>query len=246
MSTEKIYQKTLEIITRETPNLSGRHLDIGSGTGQLTTMIQSKYGVDSYCCDYTDCLLENRNAHFDIVNLNHQDLPYEKNYFDLVTCTEVVEHVENYRKFFRDVHRVIKPGGLVIFSTPNILNITSRFRFLTFGFWDLFGPLHVRESRLYTAGGHISPVSMFYFVHALLDAGFINVECSVDKYRKSGLLPLGLSWVPLKVLFFFSFIKEKNKYKTIDKRNEQIVRNINRHDILLGRTLMVSASKENP
>lgn len=39
--------------------------------------------------------------------------------FDLVTCLEVVEHVADVPAFLADLRRLLKPDGLLIFSTPN-------------------------------------------------------------------------------------------------------------------------------
>lgn len=39
--------------------------------------------------------------------------------YDLVTCLEVVEHVEDVPAFLGALRRLLKPGGLLVFSTPN-------------------------------------------------------------------------------------------------------------------------------
>jgi len=47
-----------------------------------------------------------------------QELTYDNESFDLCTCTEVFEHVPNDRKGFREIYRVLKPGGLFLFTVP--------------------------------------------------------------------------------------------------------------------------------
>ena len=96
-----------------------------------------------------------------VANLNIESLPFADASFDLVTCTEVIEHLEHYRQTLREMHRVLKPAGRLVVTTPNILNLKSRIRFLIFGFYNLFGPLHTLESNLHDTGGHINPVSSF-------------------------------------------------------------------------------------
>lgn len=49
------------------------------------------------------------------------ELPFASSYFDLVTANMVVEHLDNPDIQFREVYRVLKPGGLFIFHTPNAL-----------------------------------------------------------------------------------------------------------------------------
>lgn len=47
-----------------------------------------------------------------------QELTYGDESFDLCTCTEVFEHVPNDLKGFREIYRVLKPGGLFLFTVP--------------------------------------------------------------------------------------------------------------------------------
>lgn len=45
-------------------------------------------------------------------------LPYPDGFFDLVTACDVIEHVEDDRRAFAELTRVLKPGGCLIFSVP--------------------------------------------------------------------------------------------------------------------------------
>jgi SAM-dependent methyltransferase len=47
-----------------------------------------------------------------------QRLTYDAGAFDLVTSTEVFEHVPDDRRAFAEVHRVLAPGGALIFTVP--------------------------------------------------------------------------------------------------------------------------------
>ena len=61
-------------------------------------------------------------------------LPFQQSNFDAVDLVEVVEHTENQPQLIREIARVLRPGGRVLISTPNILNVVSRLRFLFTGF----------------------------------------------------------------------------------------------------------------
>lgn len=101
----------------------------------------------------------------------------------------------------------------------------------------------MRESALHSTGGHINPVSVFYLTHSLLDAGFNEIEVSIDKRQGTSiawLLPLIL---PIKIFSMFTWAKEKRKCKTIDDHNEKYVMQINSLDVLLGRTVVVGCKK---
>jgi SAM-dependent methyltransferase len=244
MGTERIYQTVLRVVSAHAERSPiHTHLDIGPGAGRLITLFRERFDVATRACDYTDELLKLPGQTVDIVNLNRQQLPYADDAFDVVTATEVVEHLERYREVLRDIYRVVKPGGLCVLTTPNILNLNSRLRFLWFGFWNLFGPLPVKNSSLYTTGGHINPVSFFYLAHALLDAGFSDLSLTVDKYQRSAIPKLVLLVLPLKLLGALAWRTEVKKYRTINADNAPLVRAMNSLPVLLGRTVVVAAHK---
>ena len=49
-----------------------------------------------------------------------KSLPFEDSNFDIVICTEVLEHVENFENSVREIYRVLKVGGKGIISMPFI------------------------------------------------------------------------------------------------------------------------------
>ncbi len=63
-----------------------------------------------------------------------QGLPYAAESFDVVLLVEVLEHLENHRAAICEVARVLKPGGLLILSTPNIMRLNSRLHFFLTGY----------------------------------------------------------------------------------------------------------------
>jgi ubiquinone/menaquinone biosynthesis C-methylase UbiE len=243
MSTDVIVNKSISCLIDRCPNLTGNLLDLGSGTGATIQLAKDNFDVSTYAVDYTDTLMGLPNQKVDVVDLNHCKLPYEDNFFDAVIFTEVIEHLENHRGILKEINRVIRSGGVLVMSTPNILNLKSRVRFLTYGFYNLFGPLHVNESKLHSTGGHINPISYFYLVHSLLDAGFSQIELTIDKMQKTSLIWLIFLYPVIKLTSVFATKKEKRKFKTIDKHNEQYVDKMNSIECLTGRTIIVSVTK---
>jgi ubiquinone/menaquinone biosynthesis C-methylase UbiE len=53
------------------------------------------------------------------------ELPFRGNSFHLVTANMVIEHLENPNIQFQEIKRILKPGGVLIFHTPNILGYTT-------------------------------------------------------------------------------------------------------------------------
>lgn len=57
---------------------------------------------------------------------NISALPFRENSFDLITANMVVEHLDNPALQFREVNRVLKPGGIFVFHTPNAPGYSTR------------------------------------------------------------------------------------------------------------------------
>jgi SAM-dependent methyltransferase len=66
------------------------------------------------------------------IDLN-RPLPYAPASFDVVYSTEVIEHIEGHRNFVLEAARVLKPGGWLVLTTPNLHRIASRFNFALSG-----------------------------------------------------------------------------------------------------------------
>ncbi len=66
------------------------------------------------------------------IDLN-KPLPYESGKFDVVYSTEVIEHIEGHRNFIVEASRVLRPGGCLVLTSPNLHRIMSRLRFFLSG-----------------------------------------------------------------------------------------------------------------
>ena len=58
------------------------------------------------------------NAGVDFLKGSAYSLPFPNNSFDLVVCSEVLEHLHEYNDAVREIHRVLKPGGKFYASVP--------------------------------------------------------------------------------------------------------------------------------
>jgi len=242
LSTPTIHRAVLRAVDQAVQDsLKGEYLDVGAGTGELLTLVRDRYGLRPFACDYTDQLMRTQNQSVAIVDLNSEPLPFEDNRFALVTCAETIEHLERYRETVREIYRVLKPNGIAVITTPNILNLRSRLRYLTFGFASLFGPLKIGGRDIHSPRGHINPVSWFYLAHALLEAGFVDLHLSIDTYQRRSFFSAALLYFPIRLAAARAYQRERRKFKTIDAQNDSIVRSLNSRDLLLGRTLIVTA-----
>ena len=93
-------------------------LSIGCGSGYAESIISSNitvYGIEPDIKAY-------KNAEKTIDNSIHGNFNknfYKENFFDVVFCHHVIEHVPDPIKFMKDIHFVLKPGGVLIIGTPN-------------------------------------------------------------------------------------------------------------------------------
>jgi ubiquinone/menaquinone biosynthesis C-methylase UbiE len=246
MSTEKIHRATISQVLKHVSDKDKElfHLDIGSGNGDLVRNLKKYLKTKAVCCDYTDALMTLPDQPVDIVDLNKKkELPYQDETFNIVTATEVIEHLEDFRAVLREIYRVLKPGGVCVMSTPNILSLNSRLRNLWFGFAELMGPLPVQERKIESCAGHINPVSLFYLMHALNELSFKDIDFIIDKYQRSGIVKAVFFLLPIRFFGSLIWMREVKRYKTIDASNEEIVRRLNSLQTLLGRTIIVSARK---
>lgn len=223
--------------------LSGKHLDIGSGSGELLRLFREGHSFQGVACDCTDRLMELPAQKVHVVDLDRDKLPFADGEFTLVTCVETIEHLENYRALLREAFRVLRPGGIFVVSTPNILNLRSRFRFFSSGFYNLFGPLKLNQSQRAFARGHITPVNWFYLGHALLMAGFTEIRVTTDKYQRRSLPAYVLLLGPILLANAIVYRRDLKKYHTVDEQNAWLVRLMNSRNLLLGRSLVVGAVK---
>lgn len=246
MSTNAIYSAILNAVRAGIVNPEARieHLDIGAGRGELILLLKDAMVVTSHGCDYHPERFEGDSISIKQIDLNHQELPYSDASFHLVTCSEVVEHLENYRALIRQAYRVLKPDGLLILTTPNVLNMKSRVRFMASGFFNLFGPLPMLNDKLYSTNGHISPIPSFYLGHGLNTAGFCDLHFTVDKFQRTSLVWLGLMF-PFLLIGWCVFLLRERRLGTLSDLNWPLARTHVGIRLLLGRTLIVSARKKN-
>lgn len=96
-------------------------LDIGCGHADFLSSVYEKtqnvYGLDpdSHALSKNTTIINNVCGIAD-------DIPFPDNTFDLVVMAWVLEHVEEPEKVFTEIHRVVKPGGKIVFLTPNAWN----------------------------------------------------------------------------------------------------------------------------
>jgi ubiquinone/menaquinone biosynthesis C-methylase UbiE len=123
-----------------------RALDVGCGDGLLTAELRADELV---AADVSAVALERARRRLPDATFVHltpdAPLPLEDNAFDLVVCTETIEHVRDTQLFLSELRRVLRPRGELAMTTPAHGRLTG-LAILAGGFerhFDPFSP-HLR------------------------------------------------------------------------------------------------------
>jgi SAM-dependent methyltransferase len=214
-----------------------RVLDAPCGGAAALTLALREQGFSAIGADLDAAAKGKLGEGFVEVNLDGP-LPWADQTFEAVFSTEGIEHLENHYSFLREVNRILKPGGVLVLTTPNITALRSRVRFFGSGFFGRDGrplnegarhPLHhiglatFPELRyeLYMCGfrlvdvrhTHIKPVSYLYAIYA------------------------PWMWIYTKLAF------RKEKDATQRERNKEILAALTSPSLLFGECLLLVAKK---
>lgn len=95
-------------------------LDYGAGRGNVKQM--NFKGIAKFVAgiDAEKVVFENPFLHeAKLLDLTNSIIPYDDNTFDVVFSDNVIEHVKNPDIIFKEIKRVLKPGGVFLAKTPN-------------------------------------------------------------------------------------------------------------------------------
>jgi len=121
-------EKTLLLRAKDGPSV----LDVGCATGALLAFLRDRRwrvtGVEiSACREYA------RNERkLDVRNLPLEENKFPDESFDVVLASHLIEHLNDPRSFLAETFRILKNGGYIFISTPNISGFQAR---LFGGFW---------------------------------------------------------------------------------------------------------------
>lgn len=97
----------------------GRILDIGCGTGIILQVLQEfgvAYGME-LSFQAIDFLKKRKLKRIICADAN-KSLPFQKDTFSIITCLDVLEHLDNDLALLREMVRVCKPGGYIFVTVP--------------------------------------------------------------------------------------------------------------------------------
>ena len=166
-------------------------LDVCCGTADWTIALAEAVGKDGKVTglDFSKNMLKIgeekiQSRHMDQANLIHgnaMELPFDDNSFDYVTIGFGLRNVPDYNQVLREMHRVLKPGGMAVCletSQPTMPGFKQAyrlyFRFIMPMFGKLFAKSYDEYSWLQESAKDFPGIKEL--AKMFTEAGFVNVE----------------------------------------------------------------------
>lgn len=156
-------------------------LDLGAGKNPLSEMISCRQRIRLDVFSTKDPTI--------VCNFV-EGIPLRAECVDIVIAGEILEHVTRARLFLQEIRRVLRPGGGLVLSVPNIVSLKYRIAFML----GRIPALAAKADYTYLDDpyGHVRDYSFGEMRHVLHDQGFLVIA-----ERGSGVyLPNGRRMIP--------------------------------------------------
>ncbi|MCF8372039.1 MAG: class I SAM-dependent methyltransferase [Bacteroidales bacterium] len=174
------HQLFYEFFKTKSEPLTQKILDLGAGHGAFSQRLY-EMGYDLTACD-----LFPENFQFDKIVCDKVDItsefPYQDNTFDIIIAIEVSEHISDHELFFKESSRILKPNGKLFISTPNIVSMKSRMKFLFTGYFYSFELLEVNN---HNGLQHVSSLTLDQYNYISVKNNFHPAELDIDRKQNT-------------------------------------------------------------
>jgi 2-polyprenyl-3-methyl-5-hydroxy-6-metoxy-1,4-benzoquinol methylase len=158
---------------------------------------------------------------------------------DAVVCGEVLEHMESHYGFINECRRIVRPGGVVAFTTPNVLYLKARVARMLVGLPSLNTTPPV-VSLKYPGAQHINYIDLYQLRYILHGSKFKVLRWTTSIYSKASILLAPL--IPL--MWFFTwrcFLKREPGVDVAELK--ELRRSVFSLPLLFGKKLVVLAER---
>lgn len=210
----------------------GKLLDAGSGGDSVGRILKDR-GFDVVSLDlYGEPYLKDRFVRADM----NKSLPFKYGVFDYIIGSETLQYLENHAQVFREFQRILKIGGGVYLTIPNMLHVSSRLYFFQNGYFSHFQPIRTINPNKEWDKLPYHPIS-FVEIQELSKRNRLNIEFIKTSSIKGGALIFILYFI-LKVLYFSRLFFQK------DILRKNLLKNLLSKELLLGDHLIIKLVKD--
>lgn len=123
---DRKFARILELVRAQLP--CEAFLDAGCGDGRYLAALADELPGRRAGVDLSARILETARARVeaDFRRASLEQLPFGDGEFDLLLCTQVIEHVPDPGRAVAELARVLRPGGTLVISTDNERNYVTR------------------------------------------------------------------------------------------------------------------------
>ena len=130
VSDNYVFQRSVLAYVEAAKRISGKVLEIGTGSGYGIEILSEKAEHFTTIDKFESEVGRKEAAARSNVEFKQMNVPplegIPDNHFDFVVSFQVIEHIKKDGDFVKEIHRVLKPGGKFIVTTPNKeMSITS-------------------------------------------------------------------------------------------------------------------------
>jgi 2-polyprenyl-3-methyl-5-hydroxy-6-metoxy-1,4-benzoquinol methylase len=123
----------------------GRLLDVGCATGTFLAAMREMgnwqvWGVET---SMEASAQARQLGQLRVFNGELTEADFNDEYFDAVTLWDTLEHLHQPLEALREIWRILKPGGILVFRTPNVHSVNRRLFGPYWGGWDMPRHLHI-------------------------------------------------------------------------------------------------------
>ena len=167
-----------------------------------------------------------------------QPLDLQEETFDLIIAQEVLEHIRRVYPLLEELRAALNPGGRLLLSVPNMMNMRSRIRFFCSGRFHSFSGFDIDHTDRDNGEGHINPFPVQFWDYGLRYAGFSEIRYKTDRLKK-GSLGWSLLFAPVLWLGGWTLHKqERRNGDRVYRQNLRAMREINTLRNLAGHGLI--------
>jgi len=230
----ELHGLVFDLIKKESP---GKVLDIPSGPGYFSQKIQ-KIGFQSVAAEIDPSLYALKDVQYQSIDMS-RPFPLPDCSYDYIVSIEGIEHIENQFAFLRECHRILKDGGKLFLTTPNVSSLKKRLIFfLTGAHTNPIAPIRDDLDNIFFE--HINLIPFHRLETFLRHSGFQIQKMTSYSWQKISLIG---RWFFYPLLYKILRSSYKRYFRREDEKYWNIFKMYLSKEVLCGGEMVIVAVK---